>query len=223
MERASHPALHAMHTQRSAIDTSHSNEDSQLLHLALVGGLRTPLAALRASMETLVHRFEERDPRLPQIAASLAQVVHLQHNLQSIVDAEHPTALRPLSCTLHELVASAVNALVPDQRARVLVAVEDGDARIHVDGPLVSRSLMRLLECGLDARSDAALLRVRTSAGRASFAILHSRFDTPEGSIEELVTRVAARDAQRMDGTFEMRAGVLELGFDLAVAGEEAA
>ncbi|MBI5362986.1 MAG: hypothetical protein HZA53_07385 [Planctomycetes bacterium] len=212
-----------MHTQRSAIDPTRSNEATQHLHLALVGGLRTPLAALRASMEALAHRFEERDPRIPHVAASLAQVVILQHNLQSILDATHPTALRPLSCTLHEIVSSAVSALVPDHRSRVLVAVEDGDARIVVDGPLVSRSLMRILECGLDSCSDAALLRVRTSAGRASFTVLHSRFEAPEGSIEELVTRVADRDAERMRGTFEMRAGVLEFVFALAVAGEEAA
>lgn len=229
-----------MHTQRTAIDVHGSNGPARDLHLALVGGLRTPLAALRASMEALAHRFEERDPRSPQVLSSLAQVVRIQHHLQTILDAEHPTALRPLSCTLQEIVASAVNALVPEHRARVLVAVEDGDARFVVDGPLVSRALTRLLECGLDQGTQPALLRVHAEAGRASFGILHPRFDVPQDSIEALAAHVAERDIRRMGGTFRIRsaaearpggaaahasahAGVIEVVFELAAAGEEAA
>ncbi|MFO1011714.1 MAG: hypothetical protein U1F29_16760 [Planctomycetota bacterium] len=212
-----------MHTLPHTHDTAAAQETTEL-----VSALRTPLAALRASLETLSHRFETNDPREPQVAASLAQVVRLQHNLQTILDARHALSLRPLSCTLQEIVSSAVNALVPEHKSRVLVAVESADERVVVDGPLVSRALARLLECGLDQGDDPALLRVRAQAGRASFTVLHRRCDAPAGSIEALVAHVAARDAQRMGGTFEARstlehAGVFELAFDLARANEEAA
>ncbi|MBK7878556.1 MAG: hypothetical protein IPJ77_23105 [Planctomycetes bacterium] len=217
-----------MHTTLHAHDAFGPNAATPDLHAELVDGLRTPLAALRASLETLAHRFEPKDPRESQVAGSLAQVVRLQHNLQTILDARQPVALRPLPCTLQEIASSAVNALVPELRQRVLVAVEGADARIVVDGPLVSRALTRLLECGLDQSAEPALLRVRAQSGRATFSVLHRRCDTPAGSIEALALHVAERDAARMGGNFHSRstaehAGVFELGFALAVAGEEAA
>ncbi len=217
-----------MHTSLHAHDAHGSNSTTPEHHAELVDGLRTPLAALRASLEALSHRFESNDPRETQVGASLAQVVRLQHNLQTILDARQPVPLRPLSCTLQEIVSSATNALVPEQRQRVYVAVEGGDERLVVDGPLVSRALARLLENGLEQSAESALLRVRAQNGRATFTVLHRRCDVPAGSIEALATHVAERDAARMGGTFQSRstaehAGVFELGFALARSNEEAA
>lgn len=194
-----------------------------------VSGLRLPLAALRASLESLSHRFDERDPRAPQAAAALAQVTRLQHNVQTILDAQHPTQLRLLSCTLHEIVSSAVNALVPEHRSRVLAAVERGDERVLVDGPLVSRALTRILEIGLDQGSDSALLRVHARDGRATFSVLLERLEASSGSIEALALHVAQRDVERMGGQVHerMRSERCPRSFDIefavAGAGEEAA
>lgn len=217
-----------MHTSLHAHDSHGPNSTTHEHHAELVGGLRTPLAALRASLEALSHRFEANDPREAQVHASLAQVVRIQHNLQTLLDARQPVPLRPLSCTLQEIVSSATNALVPEHRQRVFVAVEGADERIVVDGPLVSRAIARLLECGLEQSDDPSLLRVRAQSGRALFTVLHRRCDAPEGSIEALAKHVAERDTARMGGAFQSRAttehsGVFEFGFALARSNEEAA
>lgn len=205
-----------------------SDDLARDLHVPLTGGLRTPLAVLRATLETLAHHFDDRDPRRVQLDAALAQVARIQHNLQAVLDAEHPPALRPLSCTLHEIVQSAVHALVPEHQARTLVAVEGAHERIVVDGPLVSRALTRLLESSLDSTAQPALLRVRAQNGRAQFVVLHTPTDTPAGSIEQLAHELARRDVERMSGSFttrveEGRRVSVEIAFTFAAAGEEAA
>lgn len=200
---------------------------ADLPHL-LGDGFRVPLAALRASLETLAHRFEDRDPREQLVGSALALVVRLQHDLQTILDAESPPALRSLPCTLQEIAASAVRTLAPAHRARTIVAAEGGRARVVVDGPLFSRALSRILECALDRGSEPALLRVREDRGRASFSLRLPSSAVPPGSIDALATAVAARDVERMGGTFHHRSGpegqtVIEIDFAMAAAGEEAA
>lgn len=211
-------------TTRTPSDAANTRE----LHVTLTGGLRTPLAVLRATLETLAHRFDDKDPRRVQLDAALAQVARVQHNLQAVLDAEQAPALRPLSCTLHEIVQSAIHALVPEDRARTLVAVEGAHERIVVDGPLVSRSLTRLLETSLDHNAQPALLRVRAHGGRAQFTVLHTLSGAPAGSVEQLALDLARRDVERMSGSFTTRVEdgrnvAVEIAFTLAAAGEEAA
>jgi hypothetical protein len=186
-------------------------------------GVRVPLSALRASLETLAHRFEERDPREQLVGSALALVVRLQHDLQTILDAETPPTLRPLPCTLQELAASAVRALSSAHRERAIVAVEGGRARFQIDGPLFSRALSRLLECALDRGSEPALLRARDDGREAAFTLLLRGPAPVPGSIDELALAVAARDVERMGGSFRHGADAIEIRFALARAGEEAA
>lgn len=211
-------------TTRTTSDTANTRE----LHVSLTGGLRTPLSVLRATLETLAHRFDDKDPRRAQLDAALAQVARVQHNLQAVLDAEQAPALRPLSCTLHEIVQSAIHALVPEHQARTLVAVEGAHAHIVVDGPLVSRALTRLIESSLDQSTEPALLRVRAHGGQARFVVLHTASDAPAGSIERLAHELAQRDIERMSGSFISRVdadrtAAVEIAFTLAAAGEEAA
>src|SRR5262245_21733094 len=120
------------------------------LSAPLGAALRTPLCVLRASVESLLNRFEERDPRRPQLEAVLSQVTRLQHNLQTVLDGQRAAPARPLACTLQEIAQGAVQPLVPEQRARCLAAIEQGDTRLFVDAPLLARALTRLIEVALD-------------------------------------------------------------------------
>lgn len=199
----------------------------------IVDGLRTPIAVLRASLESLAFRFEERDPRQAQVVSAIAQVARLQHNVLTLIEDRRPVDLAPLPCTLQEIAASAVRALVPEHRTRTLVAVESGARRLVVDGPIVSRTLTRLIESGLDDGATAALLRVHSSADRASFHVLHGSAAECErercaDAFQALALRVAERDVARMGGTFRRRTttdrvSAFEIVFEIARAGEEAA
>ncbi len=210
------------------------------LQVGLVGGLRTPLAVLRASLEALSYRFEPRDPREAQLTSAIAQVARIQHNLQTVLDAEHPVPLRPLACTLTEIVNGAVQPLVSEHRARTLVAIEGGNARIVVDGPLVSRTLMRLVESTLDLSSEPVLLRASGHSGRAgtagtaSIVVLRPGTSTSARTTNDvealagLVRAIARRDIERNGGKFTESSNAsnspaIEISFALAQAGEEAA
>jgi len=198
------------------------------VHPCLTAALRTPLAVLRASLESLSHRFEERDPRRPQLEAALSQVTRIQHNLQTVLEGERATPERPLACTLQEIVKSAVQSLVPQQRGRCLAAIEAGDTRLCVDGPLLARTLTRLVEAGLDQCEGSALLRTRRSGPHATFTLLLQRFQASPGSLEALIEELARRDIARLSGQFERRSSreheaIFEISFPLAVASEEAA
>lgn len=220
-------------TPRNDARTSNAHELREL-QVGLVGGMRTPLAVLRASLEALSYRFEPRDPREAQLTSAIAQVARIQHNLQTVLDAEHPVPLRPLACTLIEIVNGAVLPLVSEHRARTLVAVEGGSARIVVDGPLVSRTIMRLVESALDLGSEPVLLRASAHSGQASIAVLRpgaatlARTTHDIESLAELVRAVARRDIERTGGTYSERPAAndsvaIEITFALARASEEAA
>lgn len=226
-------------TNSSPFELTPRNDARELreLQVGLVGGMRTPLAVLRASLEALSYRFEPRDPREAQLTSAIAQVARIQHNLQTVLDAEHPVPLRPLACTLTEIVNGAVQPLVSEHRARTLVAIEGGNARIVVDGPLVSRTLMRLVESTLDLSSEPVLLRASGhsgTAGTASIVVLRPGTSTSARTTNDvealagLVRAVARRDIERTGGTFIERPGAsdspaIEISFALARAGEEAA
>lgn len=206
------------------------------LELGIVGGMRTPLAVLRASLEALAFRFEPRDPRAAQLASAITQVARIQHNLQTVLDAERPLAPRPLPCTLQEIVHGAVAPLVGEHKERTLVAVEHGDTRVVVDGPLVSRSLTRLVEAALDAAPGPVLVRAGVREGRASIVLVRTR-DRSDGAsartacdldaLHALVARVARRDVERSGGTYthgaDAASPTIEIAFTPAVAREEAA
>ena len=186
----------------------------QALCNAVGTAVRAPLAALRASMETLVRGFQSGDPRSLAVRGALDEVVSLGHELQTLLDFALPLPVQPISCSLREIVCSAVDGLRPQRRAEVWTAIDDRRARIEVDGPLLSRSIARLLgSIPLGVRAPA-LLRARTESTDAVFTVVLEEKDPTGARERDLSTTSAAsmlgvvlarRDVERMGGRFSFR------------------
>lgn len=214
---ASHPwiekAFHPMHVALEQDTNSFTNPD---ITSAVALGVRAPLAALRASMEALVLEFNSDDPRSLVVRGALDEIVRLGHEMHTLLDYALPLPVQPLSCSLREIVYSAVNGLRPARRAAVWIAVEDRRARVQVDGPLLSRSLARLIESAYSQAQDPVLLRARSDGSDAVFAVVHGEPPSPRKSdvVSNATTAtsvlglvLARRDVERMGGRFSFRRG----------------
>jgi signal transduction histidine kinase len=145
------------------------------LSRALVQGLDTPLAALRATMESLTQELEmKRGAGVPplRIDGVLREVDRLGKNVRELCDFAAPPVPRPLPCSLVEIVEAARAQLTPEQRARVVVARCEAGAGLEVDGPLLAGCLRRLLENALEATEELVLVVARLEHGEASFSVV---------------------------------------------------
>lgn len=180
------------------------------LSQAVASGISVPLSALRASMESLAHALDVDDPRASVLTGALDEVVRMGRNVQALLDLTHPPCLRPLDCTRDEIALGAVQSLGKERAARVLLAVENGDARLFVDGPLLSRSLSHLIETGLSETSHPVLVSARATADGHLFTVLYVEPSKPaseRSSTSESVDAptslglaLAQREIRRMHG-----------------------
>jgi signal transduction histidine kinase len=147
---------------------------------ALLQGLNTPLAALRATMESLGQEMLQSGHAVKplRIDGVLREVERLGKNVRELCELATPPVPRPLACSLEEIVSAARAGLPPDQRERVIAARTEPGASIRVDGPLLSACLRRLLENALEAADGPVLVVARREAGRATFSVVD---DAPSG------------------------------------------
>jgi len=207
----------------------------QEIDAAVTEGVRAPLAALRASMESLSHAFQADDPRSLAVRGALEEVVRLGHEMQALLDYALPQTAQPLSCSLLEIACSARSALQAERRAQVLLAIEDRRARLRVDGTLLSRSIARVLETALSATRSPVLLRSRLDRGEVVFAVVQA---TPpswiapgtgtrfHSAVTALGAELARRDVERMGGSFALRhdpggSTVFEIRFPAELSAED--
>ena len=226
-----------LQTMHLALEHDACTEDHRDLSSAVGHAVRAPLAALRASMETLARSFEAGDRRHLAARGALDEIVRLGHELQTLLDYALPLPVQPISCSLREIVCSAVEGLVPRRRADVLTAIEDRRARLEVDGPLLSRSLSRLLETDHETSAAPALLHARLECSDAVFTVVlePAAPKSPVGTdlrgttaASVLGLLLARRDVERMGGAFHFRRGaddriVSEIRLPAACARREAA
>lgn len=165
--------MHTRETSRALADGAELLDGS--LSRALAQGLDTPLAALRASMESLSQELGQGSrPGLPRLRMDgvLREVERLGRNVRELCDFASPPTPRPLTCTLEEIIAAATQPLTSEQRARVLAAHFERGATLRVDGPLLSGCLRRLLENALEATDGPVLVVVRLADGCTSFTVV---------------------------------------------------
>jgi len=183
---------------------------------AVAHGVRAPLAALRASMEALAGGFTAQDPRSLAVRGALEEVVRLGQEMQTLLDYALPLPLQPMSCSLREIVCSAVEGVAVSKRGGVWVALENRGSRLQVDGPLLSRSLARLIESASAAVQGPILLRARVDAPDSVFSLVQvgpAPARTGEGVLKGttatsvLALVLARRDVERMGGRFTFRRG----------------
>lgn len=180
------------------------------LSCAVDESLRTPIAVVRAALESLSRTLERDDPRSRTLERALAEVIHVGRSVQTLIDYALPRPAKPLPCTVEELAHSALEPLTPEQRSRVLAAVEGGDAKIVVDGPLFSRALSRLLEHALCVSQETVLLWARGGESEAVFGVLHDTVHSrlsrdPKLGAAELGCELARRDLERLGATIARR------------------
>jgi len=154
--------------------------DNAKLELALSQGLDIPLLALRVSMESLSKELTRDGDSAQLLSGALAEVEQLGRNVRELVEFASTPRPMPLACTLAEIVISARQSLAPSRQTHVTVAHTDPDASLCIDGPLVARSLSRILENALEAGCEHALLIARRQAGSVRFTVFDdapARFD----------------------------------------------
>jgi signal transduction histidine kinase len=153
-----------MHTDvnRSANARAHLDGAEAALSRALAQGLDTPLAALRATVESLEQELQHgARPRPQRIDGVLREVDRLGRNVGELVDFASPPVPSPLACTLDEIVEAARAQLPLEQRRRVIAARCEPGKRFHVDGPLLALCLRRVLENALEATAEPVFVVAR--------------------------------------------------------------
>jgi K+-sensing histidine kinase KdpD len=174
---------------------------------AISSGICVPLAALRASMESLARGLDAADPRATLLSSALGEVVRMGRNVQALLDIAIPPPLRPLHCTLDEIAHAALQSIGSEQRSRVLLAVESGGARLFVDGPCLSSTLSHLIEAGLCETSHPVLVSARSSGARCMFSVVsvaRTGSQTATRSKPRLGLELAHRQIQRMGGDLSL-------------------
>lgn len=141
--------------------------------VALLQGLNVPLSALRAFMEALGREMNESDPRSPALSGALEEVDRCVHAVQLLVEYSTPPRPMPLQCTVEEIVQGARKRLPAELRERLLIAREGGRRSIFVDGPLLAKSLSRLIQNGFESGSSWVLLRIRSNEDSTSFITIN--------------------------------------------------
>jgi signal transduction histidine kinase len=119
--------------------------------------------------EVLLERVAVQPLRIDGV---LREVDRINKNVRELVDFTSPPVPRPLACTLHEIAQTARAQIAPELRARVVLAHCEADAALHVDGPLLSACLRRLLENALEATDELVLVVARRDGGECSFAVV---------------------------------------------------
>ena len=103
----------------------HSSEAADPLELrdAIGRDVQTPIAALRATLTSLETEVEESSAGRALLGRALDVLVDLDRTLDALGDYVLRSPLRPLTCSLSELVHSAHSSLPESRRGRVWVAL----------------------------------------------------------------------------------------------------
>lgn len=186
------------------------------LGLALTRILRDPIAGLRASMQAIVSEARRENPAslADNLDGILDQVARLARDVESLAEFATPKPLRPLRCSLDEILHAATRNLSHDQLDRLKIARPAQSFTMIVDGPLLSSSLHHLIESALETEADWLLLQVRREDNQTHFALVEGAagpsFEplSDQGSHQEaqldLGLRLAHRDFCRMGGQFHV-------------------
>ena len=179
--------------------------------------LGQPLAALRASIESLVSDLDDGDPHGSTLAGALEQVTRMARDLQSLVDYAAPRPLLPLRCTFEEIALGVVQGLVPAQRTRLQLAHPGRGAALDVDGPLLATSLSSLAQGALASAAGNLLLQARRDGAAVVFTFVQAdagvvyepeavELERPETDAALAVRlTVARRDIARMGGSLRVQ------------------
>ena len=192
--------------------TSHSNAQAELpvpaeLGLTMTRILKNPLAALRASMESLARELPADDPRGQHVHAALEEVLRLSRGVQDLVDYAAPRDMRPLGCTADELLFSTLRMLPEQARSRMRLARPTCVLPLRVDGPQLCMALRHLADYTLASTCGEVLFGARQELGSLLFTLVgEASPKTAENSVQlDLGLHLAGRDIPRMGGSLTLQ------------------
>ncbi|HUR28973.1 MAG TPA: hypothetical protein VM509_12360 [Planctomycetota bacterium] len=187
--------------------TNSTLQTTPALALTMTRILKNPLAALRASMESLARELPASDPRSEHVRSALDEVLRLSRGVQDLVDFTAPRDVEPLDCTTEELLYSTVRMLPESLCRRVRIARADGARALFVDGPQLCQAMRHLVEYTLATAADEVLFGVREEADAILFTLVSESTDaTARQSTQlDLGLHLAGRDIPRMGGSLKLQ------------------
>jgi signal transduction histidine kinase len=212
------------------------------LAAALGRSVRTPVEAIRIILEDLTRGTTDGDA-MPAAIDTLARV---RSTVQAIEDFYQPTSTYAMRCTLGEVTGGVRGSLSEAHRSRLMVALDAAPATLLIDGPLLVKSLVRLIDNALEADSAGVMLHVtgavapgsRPNFPRASsctfsvvgrggepfdFDDMVRPFHSNKRGHVGLGLTLAARDVERLGGRLSLEtsvSGATRFTFELDCAGK---
>jgi hypothetical protein len=177
------------------------------LGLTMTQILKNPLAALRASMESLAKDLPTGDPRAEHVHAALEEVLRLSRGVQDLVDYAAPHEIKPLACSSDELLFSTLRMLPHALRSRVRVARSATGQNLRVDGPQLCIALRHLAEYALATTCGEVLFGAREENDTVLFTLVGDASPAAAtGSLQiDLSLHLAGRDIPRMGGALSLQ------------------
>jgi signal transduction histidine kinase len=177
------------------------------LGLTMTQILKNPLAALRASMESLAKDLPANDPRAEHVQAALEEVLRLSRGVQDLVEYAAPREIKSLACSSDELLFSTLRMLPQALRSRVRVARPSTTQNLRVDGPQLCIALRHLAEYALATTLGEVLFGAREEDGQVLFTLVGEASPAAaSGSLQiDLSLHLAGRDIPRMGGTLALQ------------------
>ena len=185
-------------------------DSDEALGNAIAQGIRTPLAALRASIEALVPELGAQGNACAVLNRALMEIVRVDQCAEALIEFAQPTPLRPMACTPRELAQEALASLQAGFRRRVWLALESDSTALMIDASVAVRALAALLERAAQRPSAEVLLHSHQERDATVFAIVGDLAQCAPGHLEhswsstrtpeniELV--LARRDIRRLGG-----------------------
>ena len=141
---------------------------NEALEEKLSRSIDLPLAALRASLESLNASLPGRDP----LGGIIQEVLRIGTNVRELVEFACPPCPQMVLCNALEVTFNALRGLTSEHRERVILARVESTGNLRTDPTLLAGGLRRVIENALEATSDQILLTVRQRAGETIFSVI---------------------------------------------------
>jgi hypothetical protein len=161
---------------------------------AVQRGLLVPIDELRSSMESLRSELGKGVTSDGAVGAVLAEVNRLGRNVQDLLDYTYQPQAKVIECSVNEVVYTARFHVPHDMWSSLYIARDRNLPDLRVDGPVLSRSIARLIEASAPLAQSGVLLNVKRTRSGASFTITFQGASDHLGDPTGLCHAIASRD-----------------------------
>jgi K+-sensing histidine kinase KdpD len=167
---------------------------STVLGHAVQRGLSLPIESLRASLESLRTEFGGTVPGNDAIGGVLAEVNRLGRSVQDLLDYAYQPDAHAIECSVNEVVYTARFHVPHGMWSSLWIARDRNLPELVVDGPVLSRSIARLIEAAAPLAQNGVLLNVKRTDKGVSFSITYKGASDYLGDPTGLCHAIASRD-----------------------------